>query len=447
MMEQSLRGIQVQKMMPQTLHSLQLLTLPLLLLKGYLGSLVLDNPFLEPCFDAMELPLSSCTSPEGAISEGEDMPPGTPRPQSGQGLLPFQEQFFLHEESSLYEHLRFQLELCPLEQADAAVARYLIANISHAGYLEESVPSAAAALGCACARVERVLRVVQSLSPRGVGARNLSECLCLQLDPQMADYPLLLRLLQEDLAALADRQFASLARKYKVSRPRIQALLDYVQTLDPKPGSRFSTVRFTPYIVPDAIINLSGVQPEIRVGGEASTLLAFDPDYMKETDDAAACEFLKQKRLEATALISSLNMRYRALERLVGYLAVEQRAFFIDGPAALRPLTQKKAAEDLGVHPSTISRCIRDKYIGTPRGSFPMSHFFSGGLGEGDCTTSLARDMVAALIAREDKTAPLNDMDIARRLAEQGIPISRRTVAKYRAQLGLGGQGQRIRYE
>ncbi|MEA4895602.1 MAG: RNA polymerase factor sigma-54, partial [Oscillospiraceae bacterium] len=175
-------------------------------------------------------------------------------------------------------------------------------------------------------------------------------------------------------------------------------------------------------------------------------LLAFDQDYMSDVTDEEAAAFLKQKRLEAVNLIGSLDMRHSALELLVSYLAVEQRAFFTDGTAALQPLTQKKAAEDLGMHPSTVCRCVRDKYIGTPWGCFPLSDFFSVGLGEDGCSAAQARSVISTLIAQEDKAAPLSDLAVAELLEGKGIRISRRTVAKYRAQLGLGGQLERIRY-
>ncbi len=443
-MEHSLRNLQVQKMMPQTLHSLQLLSLPLLALKTYLSGIVLDNPYLEPRFDTMEMPLSAYAEPGEAemAYEGEDRAETL---RSGAGHLPFLEQIYAPENESLYDHLSFQAGLCAFSEAEATAARYLISHISSAGYLEESLETAASEIGCDYSLVKRVLGVVQGFTPRGVGARCLSECLCLQADPQAADYAMLTLLLREDLAALAGRKFEFLARKYKISRTRLQKMLDYVQTLNPKPGSCFSSSRLTPYIMPDATVSLSGQRLDIRVGGEASALLSFDPDYMKDVADEEASAFLRQKRLEALNLLSSLDMRSRALERLVAYLAVEQRAFFIKGAAALRPLTQRKAASDLRMSPSTICRCVREKYIVTPQGCFKLDYFFPGGLGGGS-SSEQARASISALIAGEDRAAPLSDLAISELLAAKGIQISRRTVSKYRAQLGLGCQLERIRY-
>ena len=359
--------------------------------------------------------------------------------------LPFVEQSYAPGGESLYDHLRFQADIHAFSAREAAVARHMISRISDAGYLEESIEDAAAETGCSQTVAENVLGVIQGFTPAGVGARNLSECLRLQADPKLPEYAMLIRILHEDLDALANRRIDYLARKYKTTRQQVQKLLDYVRTLNPKPGSCLSSARFTPYVIPDATIARDGQQLEVWVAGKASALLSFDPCYLKGVADADAAEFLKQKQQEAVNLINSLNMRSRALELLVGYLAVEQRAFFMDAAAALRPLTQKKTAADLGMSPSTISRCARDKYIATPRGCYSINYFFPSGL-EGGFSSAQARDEVGALIALEDKADPLNDLAICEQLSAKGIEISRRTVAKYRAQLGLGGRLERLRY-
>ena len=448
-MEYSLQNKQIQKMMPQTLHSLQLLSMPLFSLTRYLGAMVLNNPYLELRYDTQEtlFPFYNIphrTSPNPADSGLAE----TASPSSGSLSRPLalKEPLFVREESSLYEHLRFQAGFCAFSPKEAVFAEYLIFNINSAGYLDEYLDRAAAATSCSRELADRVLKVVQTFTPRGIGARSLSECLMLQVDSQIADYDILMQILQGDLPALAARQFSSLKRKYKISCSRIQQILDYVQTLDPKPGSRFSNNPFTPYILADAVVNLSGQHPEISIHGEASSLLSFDPDYMKGVIDAAASEFLKEKKNEAASLIGSLTMRYHALQLLVSYLVVKQHPFFAHGPEALRPMTQKQAAAAIGMNPSTICRCIHEKYLSTPWGTFPFRYFFSNPLNDSDCPAEVARNTIRALIAGEDKSAPLCDTDIVRHLAENDIHISRRTVAKYRSQLGIGGQSMRIRY-
>ena len=449
MLEQSIRSRQVQKMMPQTVYSLQLLSMPLFSLKTYLDHIALGNPYLEPCYGNMEIPISSLSVQEdtGYDAPIEDSGAAYPRPEADFAFLEFQDHLFGRQEYSLYEHLRFQAELCSFSPGEAGVAGYLIAHIGSTGYLEESLEEIQAAAGCSNAVAENILRVIQTFSPRGVGARNLSECLCLQVDAAVEDYSILMEVLREDLAALAQRKFAYLGRKYKVSRPRLQKMLDYVQTLDPRPGSCFAGERYTPYILPDVSVRFWGQQVQVQVKGDAGSLLTFDPDYMKEAASADAVEFLAQKKREAADLIRSIDMRHRALQLLTAYLVDQQWEFFVEGPQALRPMTQKKAAEAIGMHPSTVCRCIRDKYISTPWGTFPLQHFFSGGIGPGEYPAKLAQSAVGALIAKENKSAPLSDLEIAKALSDEGIQLSRRTVAKYRAQLGLGGQAMRIRYE
>ena len=473
-MKQSLRNVQVHEMMPQTIQSMQLLSMPLFALRPYLCGIVHDNPFLEPRFDAFEEPSSL-------------------RPKTRAGNLPFLEQFYSRGGESLYDHLLFQVRMCNFSKEEKALALYYISNINEAGYLEASAEDAADSCCCEHAAAQHVLSAIQCFTPVGVGAQSLSECLCLQADPKTPDYRILICLLQEDIEALASRRIEYLSRKYKISRERVYSLLSYVKTLNPKPGSSFSAERFTPYVMPDARIALGGQGLEIWVGGAPGTLLDFDLDYMKDAlgigdaegtegvggiggddvaeyiegtegsgstdgtegaegtegvggiggaDIAEAREFLKQKRLEAVTLINSLNMRTGALEMLVGYLAVEQRGFFMGTAAAPRPLTQKKAASDLGLSPSTISRCAKEKYIDTPRGGFQISYFFSNEL-EGGASAAQARGEIAAMIALEDKSAPLSDLAISEKLLAKGIQVTRRTVSKYRAQLGLGGKKTR----
>lgn len=447
-MEHSLQNKQIQKMMPQTMHSLQLLSMPIIPLQMYLGNIILNNPYLELCYDTLETPVSFYNLQDGLFQDPTDSESNqTTRRQPGPASRPlaFQDHLFAREEISLYEHLRFQAEFYPFSPQEAVLAQHLISNINSAGYLDESLDTAAAATGCSSELAEHVLKVIQTFNPCGIGARNLSECLALQVDTHIKDYDILKQILQEDLAPLAARQFSFFERKYKISRPRMQKILDYLHTLNPKPGSCFSHDLFTPYILPDIAVNLYRQQPEILIYGETSSLLSFDPDYMKGVTDPETSQFLKEKKIEASSLIGSLTMRYHALQMLVSYLVAEQRPFFIDGPEALRPMTQKQAAAAIGMNPSTICRCIREKYISTPWGTFPLNHFFSNKLTD-DCPAEVARNAISTLIAGEDKSAPLCDTDIMEQLAEHGIHISRRTVAKYRSQLGIGGQSIRIRY-
>jgi len=438
-MEQVLRKTQIQKLAPQTMQSLQLLSMPFFALKSYLSSIVLDNPCLEPCFDAIETSPPEYDYPEEAGAEEKGI-----LEQAGLGVSEYRDRIYSHDECSLYDHLFAQVDICGFSEWEEETALFFVSNISTTGYLETDIETAVAAVGGDRAEIERVLSVIQGFTPAGVGARNLSECLCLQVDPEKENYDLLIRVINDDLTALATRKFEYLARKHKISRPRIQEMLDYIKSLDPKPGRSFSKARFTPYIIPDATVIQVGNRLEFWINGSADKLLSFNPDYMKDVSDEEASAFLKQKRAEALSLIGSINMRNRVLRLLIRYLTVEQKEYFTDGASALRPMTQKKAAEDLGLDPSTISRCIRDKYIETSLGCIALSSFFSSGLDGG--SSAGVRELIAAMIAMEDKTAPLSDMAISEKLAEKGVRISRRTASKYRTQLGLGGQSERKRY-
>ncbi len=423
-MENSLRNVQIQKMTPQAIHSLQLMTMPLSTLLSYVGRCTQENPFVEMNYDWMEF------SAGIAVREHRD--------------LSLDERYATApQDESLYEYLTAQLRLSGLKGKRLEAAKLIIANISRAGYLELDLSVAAEFLGMDEDEVLGILRIVQELGPPGVGARDLAECLCLQSGADIPGGNAARTLIENDLADLAAHRYTILSRKYKLEPRELQALLDYIRTLDPRPGSRFSAGEGVNYILPDAVVEIVGGELTVSVRGQADSITRFNGEYMRITDDEDAIAFLEERRAEAVKLIDSIDLRYSALKKLVVYIVGKQESFFSGRHKYPRPLKQREAAEDLGISPSTVSRCVKDKYISSPRGIFPLSFFFSGNSTMSGCS----KELLAALIESESPHAPYSDARLCELLAEQGIELSRRCVAKYRAELGIGGQNRRMRFE
>ncbi len=423
-MENSLRNLQIQKMTPQAIHSLQLMTMPLGALLSYVGRCTSENPFVEMNYDWMERSAGIAARERWSLSLDETY---AAAPQG----------------ESLYDFLTAQIRLSGLKGRRLEAARLIAANISRAGYLELDLSAAAGLLGMDEEKMLDVLRLVQSMGPPGVGARDLGECLSLQLGEDAPGGETARALVKNDLEALAAHRFTALSRKYKLDPRRLQELLDHIRTLDPRPGSRFSAGESVNYILPDAVVENDGGELSVSVRGRAESIVRFDGEYMSGTDDEEARAFLDERRTEAVRLIDSIELRYCALERLVGYIAEKQAPFFTGRHKFPRPLTQREAAADLGISPSTVSRCVKDKYISSPCGTFPLGFFFSGNSTTGGYSKKLLRE----LIESEPPRAPYSDARLSELLEEQGIELSRRCVAKYRAEMGIGTQNQRMRFD
>lgn len=423
-METSLRNVQIQKMTPQAVHSLQLMTMPLGTLLSYIGRCMLENPFVEMNYDWMESSVGISAREHRSLSLDESY---AAAPQ----------------DESLYGFLTAQLRLSGLKGRHLEAAKLMVANINRAGYLELDLSVAAELLGMSEEEALGVLRLVQELGPPGVGARDLAECLCLQAGADIPGGSVARVLMENDLADLAAHRYTALSRKYKLEPRELQELMDYIRTLDPRPGSRFSSGEGVSYILPDAVVESVGGELTVSVRGQADSIIYFNREYMRFTDDEEAIAFLEERRTEAVRLIDSIELRYSALKKLVAYVVGKQEQFFSGGHKYPRPLKQREAAEDLGISPSTVSRCVKDKYISSPRGIFPLSFFFSGN----NTMSGYSKELLAELIAGEVPCAPYSDAQLCELLAEQGVELSRRCVAKYRAELGIGGQKQRMRFE
>ncbi|MCR4401268.1 MAG: RNA polymerase factor sigma-54 [Firmicutes bacterium] len=365
------------------------------------------------------------------------------------------ESYVGHQES-FQEHLMFQLRLSPLSDDDMRIGSIIIGGIDDDGYLRMEVSEIAAMAGVSVERVERVLSVVQGFEPSGVGARNLRECLLIQLgtiDVPADERDLASTLIKDYLDDVAAGRLAKIAQRLQRPVAAVQRACDVIKTLDPKPGREFSGTRPAGYIVPDVTVERVGDDYVIVVNDVSAPRLTINPAYREmlrnPQQEAGAVEFVKSKLGSAMWLIRSIEQRRRTLYRVTECIVRFQRDFFDKGIKHLKPLTLKEVADEIGVHESTVSRATAGKYVQTPRGVYEMRFFFASGVptatGDSASSESIKR-MIRDIIESEDPKEPLSDQAIADLLRAQGILISRRTVAKYREEDMIPASKQRKRF-
>lgn len=356
----------------------------------------------------------------------------------------------------LQDHLLWQLQLSPISDHDRAIAVALIEVLDVNGYLRVDNAEIAATLApdylIEDDEIEAVRHRLQRFDPAGVGSRNLSECLLVQLDMLASDTPALTqarRLVAEHLEQLPRTARTQLARQLECEPELIDQALELIRSLDPKPGARFDT---TPpeYIQPDAYVVQREGQWQVLLHEDRAMQLRINRGYqdMAGTANREAKSYLRGCLQEARWLLKALEQRQMTLFRVASAIVEAQRDFLEQGPQAMRPLLLKDIAGKLGLHESTISRTVARKYLHTPRGLFELRHFFSTGYSggeDGDAAATAVRALVGELIGEEDPTKPLSDQAIANLLKERGLKVARRTVAKYREQLRLAPSHERRR--
>jgi RNA polymerase sigma-54 factor len=367
--------------------------------------------------------------------------------------LPSYEQT-LANSTSLLDHLSWQLRLAPLSDAEMVVGEEIIGNIDDNGYLRSEAAEIAEAAGASEADVERVLQVVQDFDPSGVGARNLRECLLIQVAQLgLADTPVA-RIVADHLEDLERRRYPQIARALKVTPAEVYEAAKVIEALEPKPGRPFtSTQNFT--ITPDVYVVPVDGEYRVLLNEEGLPRLRISPYYRKmlANRDAApteAREYLDGKLRSALWMIKSIEQRNRTIVKVAESIVRFQRDFFDKGVTHLRPLILKQVADDIDMHESTISRVTTNKYMHTPHGILELKFFFNSGLakvgGYGPEVSSVSvREMIRSLVAEEDPGKPLKDQEIVRILKAKGIAVARRTVAKYRTELSIPPSNRRKR--
>ncbi len=353
-------------------------------------------------------------------------------------------QFFfdsLPQQQSLQEHLLEQLTLAELSEADAHVARLIIGSISDDGYLTASPEDLAASVNCDLEHFLDILGVIQDFHPTGVGARDVRECLLLQLERQGKDKTLAADIVRHHLDRLAAKKFQQIARSLKVSVEDIKKAHEFISTLEPKPGRIYSTDN-PAYVLPEIAVQKTDGVYTVALNDDQLPRLRISRQYRQLMEDKRTSPEVRayiQERIRSSAfLIKSIDQRQRTIHKIASEIVKAQSEFLDNGIAFLKPMTMSEMAQTVGVHETTVSRAVAGKYIQTPVGLFDLKYFFTPGLrtAAGDqISNATVKDMIANLVATEDKSKPMSDQEIMDTLKKQGVLVARRTVAKYRLAL------------
>ena len=355
---------------------------------------------------------------------------------------------------TLAEHLMSQLSLLVSSCEDKAIGEYLIGNIDHNGYLRVTLGEVREKLKVDAFKVDRMLQLIQSFDPPGVGARDLQECLLIQLRRTQIIDDVVFRLISHHLADLANGRLVRIAHQLGVSIHEVQRASDVIKALDPKPGRSFAGLSQASYILPDVVVEKIGDEYIVQVNDSTVPKVTVNSVYysvLKENieTDPATRRFVESKLNAAVWLLRSIEQRRQTLYKVASCLVDLQKDFLENGISHLKTLNLKKVADIIGMHISTVSRVTSNKYIQTPRGIYEMKYFFSNGLDndEGNkVSAGSIKKFLQEIVADEDSMFPLNDNRIAEILGNRGIKISRRTVAKYRDDLGIPSIQKRKRY-
>lgn len=357
---------------------------------------------------------------------------------------------------SLYEHLEFQLHLIVKPLDDLIIGKYLIGSIDNNGYLTVDISEVAARFNTSPGRVEEILGIIQTFHPHGVGARDLSECLLLQLKYYGKDSELARAIVSNHLDDVARGRLNRIAQQLDTSIYQVQDICDLIRTLDPRPGLQYSNDEEIKYIIPDVVVQELDGEFIVIVNDSNFPRLALNQMYQNVLKQPGAFssdvrKYLEEKMGSAVWLIKSIEQRRMTLYRVARCIVDIQTDFLRRGIQYIKPLNLKQVADMIDVHESTVSRATTNKYIQTAQGLFEFKYFFSSGIqsetDDSKVSSKSIKYLIEEMINNEDATQPLSDQVIGQRLKQKGIRISRRTVAKYRQELGILSTVARKRYE
>jgi RNA polymerase sigma-54 factor len=347
------------------------------------------------------------------------------------------------ERESLQQHLIHQLNLAGLTEADRKIGELIIGSLNDDGYLAMSADDLAASAGVDLEHLKATLAVIQDFHPIGVAARDLRECLLLQIERADHPHPLAASIVSEHLERLGGHKIADIARALKQPPEAIEAAAAFIATLNPKPGSLY-TSEPAAYVEPEVVVqNIDGRYavtvsddqiPHIRINREYRNLL------QDKSTPADVRAYVQERVRSGAFLIKSINQRQKTIHRIASEIVDIQQEFFEHGISHLKPLTMADVARKVGFHETTVSRTVSGKYMKTPVGTFDMKYFFTPGLRTNDgqqVSNKTVKDLIAGMVANEDGAHPLSDQEIMDKLKAQGIEIARRTVAKYRIVLRI----------
>ncbi len=469
-LRQSLKLAQKLVMTPQLRQAIKLLQLGRLELTEALQAEIEQNPMLEEVVPPLEQP----TNPEALSAEENPYQPEAPVTDSIKGDDPttvgevnwedysnnFDSDFsFAHETPpadapsqfdfisatpGLASYLQWQLTHLDLTERDIEQTEFIIGNLDGHGFFEASIDDICQFCHCTEEEAEGALRLVQSLDPAGIAARDIRESLLLQLD--RLDYydTLPYRLVEEHMHLLETRNYAQMARETGAPLKKITEAVAVIQELTPYPGNEFSNEQ-TNYVIPDVYIHKIDGEFIIQLNDDGLPQLQISSEYNQLLKQRKALPpesrgYLRESKRNAEWFIKSIEQRQRTIYKVVESLLKFQREFFEHGSGSMRPLILRDVAEDIGMHESTVSRVTSNKYVHTPQGIYELKYFFSTAVATSDGDTVAAeaiKTRIRQLVSNENPAKPLSDNKISELLAKENITVARRTVAKYRDQLKI----------
>lgn len=455
---------QQQVLAPQLQQSLQILQAPVLELRNLIQQEIESNPTLdlentEPTIEDKQRESEEFQEEFDRLAKlDEEWRDYMSQSASYSGRSSEEEerrQFFfdsLVKEETLQQHLFEQVQSNELEGADRTLAELIIGNIDDRGFLQATPEDISNNTGMDEEDIARVLCVVQTFHPVGVGSRDLRECLLIQLKRLGKEQSLEYRIVDRFLDDLGKRRFPEIARRLGTTAEQVQRAANFIATLDPKPGQIF-TPDPNNYVLPDVtvekiggewIVSLNGDQiPHLRISNTYKDLMASD------RNGSDVREYIREKIRSGKFLIKSIHQRQQTISNIAHQIVDRQKEFLEYGPSALKPMTMVQIADVVGVHETTVSRAISGKYMATPHGVFDMKYFFTPGYQTADgvsMSNTSVKGAIAEMVKNENASEPLSDKEIVELLSSRGIPIARRTVAKYRNELNILPSNMRKRY-
>ncbi|MDD7792823.1 RNA polymerase factor sigma-54 [Clostridium sp. 'White wine YQ'] len=360
---------------------------------------------------------------------------------------------FISTEKTLKDFLLEQIMELSIDEFQRTICKYIIESLDARGYLDISLEDILEELNISQEVGEEALELVQSLEPTGIGARNLIECLEIQLTKRGYGNEKLYTIVEDHLEDIAENRYAQIAKALNITPKEAQEYGDIIKTLEPKPSRGFYTGEEVKFIIPDATIRKIDGEYFIIMNEGVLPKLSINPMYkeiLNESKDNLAKDYVKQKISGAMFLIKSIEQRKSTLYRVLEKILEKQKEYFEKGENYLKPMTLKEISEALDVHESTVSRAIRDKFILIDRGTIKIKDLFTTGIagdnGEEDINTIKVKNEIKKLVDSESKEKPLSDQIICNELNNNGFNISRRTVAKYREEMGIKSSSKRKRF-
>jgi RNA polymerase sigma-54 factor len=356
-------------------------------------------------------------------------------------------------QETLQQNLVAQLNQTVLSADDRKAAELIVGNIDDDGFLQSTPEEMALNSGIPQNDFERVLGIIQTFYPAGVGARDLRECLLIQLRRQGKEHSLEYRIVSEHMDDLGRHRFLEIARRMEISVEDVQKAADNIARLNPRPGQVFAAAPQN-YVVPDVIVEKVDGEYQIAFNNEQIPHLRISNLYKdiiasgdSQTSDVK--DYIRDKIRSGKFLIRSIHQRQQTIMNIAQQIVSRQRDFLEHGPSHLKPMTMAEVADAVGVHETTVSRAVSGKYLATPQGVFEMKYFFTGGYqtATGESLSNISvKQALLDLVKHESGSAPLSDHEIVEILSERGIPIARRTVAKYRSELNILPSHMRRKY-